>query len=128
MLKEIRKADIILFTLLIICAVGLFIYNIANQHEGGQVIVTVDGKYYSSYSLEQNQEIEIASGNNINVIVIENGFVHMESSTCHNQVCVNDGKIHTTGQSIICLPNKVVITIEGAAGSEEAEEIDAISR
>ena len=46
----------------------------------------------------------------------------MESSTCKNQICVEHGKISLKGDSIVCLPNRVVVEIEGEGG-----EADVIS-
>ena len=41
--------------------------------------------------------------------VIQNGEVFMENSNCKNQICVKHKKISRSGESIICLPNKVII-------------------
>ena len=46
----------------------------------------------------------------------------MTYSDCRNQICVNDGSISQTNQSIVCLPNRVVIEITG-----KEEKYDAIS-
>jgi hypothetical protein len=46
----------------------------------------------------------------------------MASSDCHNQVCVEHAPISHSGESIICLPHKLVVTIKGG---KEAE-VDAI--
>ena len=48
----------------------------------------------------------------------------MESSDCHNQVCVNHKPISRSGESIICLPHKVVVQIEGG---KEAD-VDAVAQ
>jgi hypothetical protein len=39
--------------------------------------------------------------------------VFVVSSPCANQLCVAQGKIHRTGGAISCLPNRVVVTIQG---------------
>ena len=38
-----------------------------------------------------------------------------ESSDCPNQDCVHSGAISRAGQSIVCLPARVAVTLEGAA-------------
>lgn len=47
----------------------------------------------------------------------------MSYSDCKNQICVEDGKISRTNQSIVCLPNKVVVEITGGE-----EEFDAVAQ
>ncbi len=127
MFKEIRKADILLFAALILCATMLLLRSLLVQHDGRLAVITVDGKIFGSYPLDENRTIEIQNGDNKNVAIIQDGTVHMDSSTCHNQVCVDAGKVHTAGQSIICLPNRVVISIEGTSRTSKGE-VDAIAR
>ena len=89
---------------------------------GQKAVVTVDGRLYGTYSLSQNQTIEIKQNNHINKITIKDGAVQMSYSDCHNQVCVNDGKVSQTNESIVCLPNKVMVEIVGGE-----VELDAVS-
>ena len=35
----------------------------------------------------------------------------MSEANCHDQLCVKQGRINKVGQSIVCLPNRVVITV-----------------
>ena len=84
--------------------------------------VTLDGDTYGIYSLAEDQTITVEKDGHTNVIVIENGTVRMESSTCKNQICVEHGRISLKGDSIVCLPNRVVVEIKGEGG-----EADVIS-
>ena len=56
------------------------------------------------------------------VLVIENGACAITEADCPDKLCVGMGKIHYSGQSIICLPHQVVIAIVG-----ENPEIDEIA-
>ena len=49
---------------------------------------------------------------------IKDGTVDMVEASCKNQICVHEGKISRSGQSIVCLPNRVSIVIEGKGGDE----------
>lgn len=52
-----------------------------------------------------------------NIILYENGKVRMLAAGCPDQICVNHRDISSVGESIICLPHKVVIDIiDGKAG------------
>ena len=118
----IKKADIIL--LILIVAVGLIISfgPLAGKVSGTDVRITVNGDTYGIYSLMEDQTIEISKDGHTNVIIIEDGTVRMESSTCKNQICVDHGKISLIGDGIVCLPNRVVVEIEGKGG-----DVDVIS-
>ena len=55
------------------------------------------------------------------VVECKNGEVRMLSSTCPDSLCVKQGAIRTAGQSIICLPNQVTITLNhNAEGGMDA--------
>lgn len=144
----IKKADIILGFFLILLCLGSFLL-VGTAGGGGQTVtVTVDGKLYGTYDLDQDQSIEIeqsgqspqpgadsaghagntdhadSAGHAGNVIEIRNGTVRMASATCANQVCVEQGSISRTNQTIVCLPNRVLITLSGA---DRNGDMDAFS-
>ena len=48
-------------------------------------------------------------------VAVENGVVRVSESDCPNQDCVHSGAISRAGQSIVCLPARVAVTLEGAA-------------
>ena len=51
----------------------------------------------------------------------------MDYSNCKNQICVNTGEISDKGETIVCLPNYVIVEIIGTGeGGEEDESVDAI--
>jgi hypothetical protein len=55
------------------------------------------------------------------VVELRNGRARVLSSPCANQTCVASGEIRSHGQWIACLPNQVLVAVEGAGG----EDIDA---
>lgn len=125
MFKVIRKADILLFCLLILTAGALSaVFTVRLKEPASLVVITADGEPYGTYSLNEDREITVTGNGFHNVIRIENGTVRMESSDCHNQVCVEHAPISRSGESIICLPHKLVVRIEGG---KEAQ-YDAIVR
>ena len=72
----------------------------------------------------ENQEIEIQSSAGTNGVLIEDGNVRMKYSDCHNQICVEHAPISRSGESIICLPHKLVVEVRGG---KEAD-VDAIAK
>lgn len=111
MLKVIKKADIVLFLILAALGIAVTVMSLNGAEDGSVVQVSVDGKTYGVYSLNKNQTIEIKQDKSINKITIKDGHVQMSDSTCKNQICVKTGEISNTSQSIVCLPNKVMVEI-----------------
>ena len=58
-----------------------------------------------------------------NVLMIKDGRAQMKSADCPDQICVRQKAISKEGESIICLPNKVVVSIVGG----EEKELDAVT-
>ena len=116
----IKKGDIIIFAVLlcisaiIICALFLFSSN------GKAVRIEVDSKTVSSLPLDEDTLYEVKiNGKTTNTVRIKDGKAEVISADCPDKICVNHRAISKSGESIICLPNKVVVSIEG--GNEEAD-------
>ena len=123
----IKKADIALFFIILILGLMLSWVSLTSDLSGDKVLVTVDNKDYGIYNLYEDQDIEIVQDNgHTNHITIKDGMVSMAYSTCKNQVCVNAGAISETRDSIVCLPNKVMIEIQGTA-KNEGGDVDVIT-
>ena len=121
--KYITKADIILLVVLVVVGIASSVYFAVSRSAGERVIIESDGELYARYSLNEDQRIEVKNGNKVNIVVIEGGEVYVEEASCKNQVCVDTGRIDQAGESIICLPNKLVVRIEGKGD----KKYDAVS-
>lgn len=117
------KNDMIFIAaLLIICMVVGGIYFFARA-EGDVVTVTVDGELYGEYPLNVDRTVEIRVGDNLNVLVIENGQAHVAHASCPDGICSAHRPISKNGESIACLPNRVVITANVKSDTEEPDII-----
>lgn len=95
-------------------ALGLFLFRKA----GDTVTVTIDGKTFGEYSLSENRTVEIKSDNGYNLLVIENGKAYVSEASCPDGICSSHRPVGNNGESIICLPNKVVVEIHAKAQNE----------
>lgn len=68
-----------------------------------------DKEMYGTYLLSEDQVIKIGE---TNVCEIKDNKCKMIKATCPKQICTNQKAIYKKGQSIICLPNKVVIEVK----------------
>lgn len=119
---EIRKSDIILAAALILgCIISLAYFSVSSKElsPASTVVITKDGKILENCSIHDDKTVDTGS----NTIVIKGGEVYMEHADCKNQICVREGKISHAGQSIVCMPNRVVVEIKGGD-----EAYDAITR
>ncbi len=116
--RYIKKADILLFIVILVIGMAVSFWTLSGSDAGERAVVTVDGRLYGTYPLMQDQEIDVRQNGHQNHITIKDGQVSMTFSDCHNQVCVNTGKISKTSQTIVCLPNKVMVEIVSDEGGE----------
>ena len=123
MLKIIRKADIVLFIALILFGAALAVPAFLWHDSGDTVKISLNGKEFGTYSLAEDKEVTVEKDGHVNKVMIKDGKVWMKSASCKNQICVHTGKISNAGQSIVCLPNRVSVTIEGKGG----QDYDAVS-
>lgn len=119
---KIRKTDLYLIAGLLLVAVTLFVgirlYGKMTTTEA-VAVVTVDGKEYGRYPLEKNHTETIhLSDRSYNTFEVKDGYVSMTDASCPDQICVNHSRISKKNETIVCLPDKVVITVENG---EEAE-------
>lgn len=107
----IKKADIVLFFVLLAVGLAISWVSLNSGQTGDKVRISVGGETYGVYDLAQDRTIQVRQNGHTNNIIIEGGHVSMASSDCANQVCVNTGAIYLAGDSIVCLPNRVMVEI-----------------
>lgn len=108
--KQAIFAISLITTLLVVSFAVYFIIE-AMREDGAYVRVSVDGEAVAEYSLSKDGEYEINGGTNI--LVIENKNAYMKYASCPDGLCKNQGKIHLTGERIVCLPNRVFVEVFG---------------
>lgn len=123
-----KKADfIVIGTVALVVAVLLFFLYGMNSGSGDLLIVEVDGKKtLESISLSDNTELKIETdGGGVNVLTVRDGEAVISSANCPDGICAGHKPISKPGESIICLPHKVVVSVVSEDGNEA--EIDAVA-
>lgn len=117
--KRFGRNDVIFiaFMALVCIATCVAVYQ-GGAVKGSTVTITLDGKIYGTYSLLKEQTIEIKEGNKLNIIEIKDGKATMKEASCPDQLCVDQNDIGYDKESIICLPNKVVISVSSDADND----------
>ncbi len=122
--KKKFKNDIILVAIIVLVAtVGLFLLNIF-KIEGSFAVIKIDGKETERYPLSVNTEVVIETGDDgRNILVIADNKAFMKDANCPDKICEGHSKISYKGETIVCLPHKVVIEI---VADEATDELDAV--
>lgn len=121
------RNDLIVLVILAAVIGGLFLLQRPWEREaGGVVIITRDGAELSRYPLNEDRLVPIVDENGTvtNTLQIQNGAAKMSDATCPDRLCVRQKAIRTDGETIVCLPHKVVVSIESGVASD----LDAITR
>ena len=115
------KRDILLcLVVLAVAGIGYLLLTLSGIGKGAEAIVTVDGEVYGRYALDEPQEIPIViDGVTANVLAIEDQKADMVSASCPDKLCVQQKAIANTNETIVCLPHKVVISIDNSANTDD---------
>ena len=125
-----KKKDITFLVVVFIGLAGIAAgFYLTHQDTGASVEVTVDGAIYGTYPLEKDQTIDKEipiqkDGKTTNLLVIKDGKADVTEADCPDKLCVHQKAISKTNETIVCLPNKVVVQVIGAGESE----LDSIAR
>lgn len=108
-----KKKDLILAgAVLLLAGILSLALRLPKTENGNTMKVTVDGKDYGTYSLAEDQTVEIQTDHGRNVLVIKNGSAHMEEADCPDGYCKRQGTISQVNETIVCLPHKLVAEVE----------------
>ena len=104
----------------------IFILINSFSSNGNKVIIEQDARQIAILDLNKNQEYKIydKSGNICNIVLISDGLASMKYANCKDKICVNHNKISKNNESIICLPNKVIVTVV----SDKDSNVDEVAR
>ena len=116
-----KKHDFFLIGIILAAALVFFLFRDRLNSPGDMLEITVDGEAYGTYRLSEEQTIEIGDGN---ICRIANGEVTMVWADCPDQLCVHQAAIGEHGGNIICLPNRVVLSV---GGYDEDAPIDTVA-
>lgn len=120
-----RKADFILLACCIALGVILLLFSLRLYSPGTTVTVTVDGQPWGSWPLSTDAQIDIDGIAGQNRLVISDGSAAIVSADCPDLICVRHLPISRNGERIVCLPNRVIVSIEA---DEPSESLDAVSQ
>ena len=119
-----KRNDILLILIVLIVALALWLFVHITADNGAWVVVSRDGQEIARYALDEDQSINIADESGTNLLVIAGGQADITEADCPDELCVHQPMISKSGQTLICLPHKLIVSIEGG----EESKIDSIAK
>ena len=113
MIKFIKVLDVIVVAVILICSL---IVTLSLADDGAEyAVIYVNGNEYGRYSLDSDKKqiVDVSTEYGHNVVVIDKQKVFVTETDCMDKVEIAAGEISKPGQSLVCLPNRLVITVEG---------------
>ncbi|WP_456400774.1 NusG domain II-containing protein [Mesoaciditoga sp.] len=110
----VTKRDILILLVIFVGLIGWA--SMANHSKkAAKAVIIVHSKVYKVVNLNEDKTFKINwKGKYLMTVQIKNGAIRAKDSTCKNKICVHTGWISKDGQSIVCVPNHIIIYTEGA--------------
>ena len=109
-----RKGDLLAIVLVVVLAVSVAVCFLPQDNEMPvQAEIYQEGILVKTVALDEESTFEV-TGKFTNTITVENGSIAITASDCPGEDCVHIGGIHTSGRSIVCLPNEVEVRVVNA--------------
>ena len=107
-------ADALVVLLVLALAIGTawWFYGGLRRSGPAEYIITHRGEEIARGPLSQPQEIAVDGEYHLQ-IVCDGLSIYVHHSDCPTQDCVHTGLISRGGQSIVCLPGRISVTLEG---------------
>ena len=119
-----RKKDFILIFVVSLIIAGAFGVNyFVNTKNVDSIEIYMDNKLYKTYDINDKEEIKIKSKEGYNIVKIHDKGVEIIEASCPDKVCMHQGFITKSSESIVCLPNKVHIKITTEDNHESEEDV-----
>ena len=114
-MKILGKRDMILAAAILLIAAAVFGFNyVSHRTPAATAQISVDVKVVEILDLSKDTELTVTSpGGGTNHLIVKDGEIWCSEASCPDKVCVHQGKKHLSSDTIVCLPNKMVVTITG---------------
>ena len=123
-MKRVRN-DCILILIIVLLVGGFWLMQYLNAAQKDAVLqIYQNGELAGEYDLSQSQTIPVTGmEDSYNLVLIEDGTVRVTDADCPDQLCMKQRSISKNGESIICLPHKLVLQIH----AKEESTLDAVT-
>lgn len=124
-----KKLDIVLIISLILFSLIFVVKDVffAPKTSDTYIAISVDGKAYKDLEFKEETYIfPLKTQFGFNKIEVAKDYVRVLEADCPNKLDVLQGKIKNVGQSIVCIPNRMIIEIKSKNNHKLEDEMDAV--
>lgn len=125
----LRPWDVIIVLLLILLSfapIAVFSLNRVNSPTQ-EAVLSVDGEKIKTFDLTDSSQsytyLYKDKDGDENLIQVKGKRIRIKEADCKDQVCVRRGWIDQSGETIVCLPHKLLIEIKSSDGGEDGSVI-----
>lgn len=135
-LKEmIKPGDVVIVVILLLLSflpmVIFYMNNATNGAENNTAIISVNGEVVETFILADDGETEVYEYTNDhgheNQIVRTNNEISISSANCTDQLCVRQGNVSEVGETVVCLPHKLIVEVSNDNPDNIENDIDIVS-
>ncbi|MCR5800175.1 MAG: NusG domain II-containing protein [Lachnospiraceae bacterium] len=109
--RKIGANDIKLLVMILAIGIACMLALHFFKGDTGQTVrITANGTEYI-YDIDNDREIDVETDLGTNIVVIEGGSVYVREADCPDRICVHHVRINRTGETIVCLPHRLVVEI-----------------
>lgn len=123
--RTTRLDRLVVVLVALACAGSFALYG--RHGSGERVVVLVDGETRFVAGLDSDRTVRLEGPLGETMVSIRNGQVRVLDSPCPHKVCIGMGSVDRGGEVVACVPNHLLIRIEGATESQETG-YDLLSR
>lgn len=118
-----KKNDIILIAILLLVAAAGFLLFSALRTDGDIAVVLIDGEEVARYPLDKDFQKDIITEYGKNVLTIKDGKAFVKEADCPDGICVSHRAVWRVGDTIVCLPHKLVIRIDSGRAEKTVDAV-----
>lgn len=108
---RVRWGDVLLVGGILLLALGLWLALRLLSSPGAVAVVTLDGEEVARLPLDTDCQTDIQSVYGTHRVVVQDGAVSVTEAPCPDLICVHHAPVSRVGETIICLPCKLVVTV-----------------
>lgn len=126
---KFKKRDKLVVILLLLLSIGLafFVQKFKSNENGNYLKVELNGKEYGTYPLNKDKTFKIKiDKDEYNIVEIKNGKVKMREANCRDLLCTHMPSIEKVGETIVCLPHRLILEIISSDDKKDDQEIDKV--
>jgi len=122
MLKRLglKPMDLVLIIVLAGVCPAWWAYSLTGRGDSLQVMIYGSSGAVMAVPLDNDRDVAVSGPLGRSIVRIQSGKVSMLWSPCAEKTCIHMGRIGHPGEGIVCLPNRVSVSIGSGSGGTDS--------